>query len=226
MNARLSPVVTLAAGLATLAVFVGFSILPQVAAVYAPFQANVAVSAFQRAETVQDLAAVLGAPPNVEVLAAMDAINRLDLIAFIPAYTIFLVAAALMLGGMRSPYAWAAIAAALVGAGGDIVETSRQLAITADLSAAAEHLPLAPWHWLKYLALGANGGVIAALCLLSAKRRPVLGVIAVIPLLCMLIVYAGWLAEPRLFAGTLTLYWLALLATAFRDLALAKGAPA
>ncbi|MGE0742427.1 MAG: hypothetical protein AB7O98_13890 [Hyphomonadaceae bacterium] len=227
MNARLWPIVTIVGGLATFGVFVAFGMLPEVQTAYAAGAAPGAVSQFQRAETMADLVQVLGGdPPNPAIAAAHTALNTLDLKVFIAAYTIFLIGSALMIGGPRAPLTWAAIAAAVAGAGGDFVETSKQLAVTADWANAEAQLPIATWHWIKYFSLGASGFAIAALCVLGERRRWILAVLALAPLVCMVLVYAGVIASPRVFQGAITLYWLALLALAVKEAVRAKDAPA
>lgn len=214
-GARLWPILASVFGTATLSVFIAFGQLPEAAAVYAPTEVGLAVSEFQRSTTFADLAAVFGEPADPAIIAAMDAINTLDLYAFIPAYALFLIAASLMLaGGSNRVIAWAAIAAALIGAGGDAVETYQQLQLTADYQNAATHLPLiAPSHWVKYLGIGANGILIAALCLLGGSKRWLLGLVALLPLP---LIAAAWaeLIDPRIFTGAVGLYWAALLVVA------------
>ncbi len=217
-GARIWPLLAIVSGLATLGVFVAFNLLPAVSAAYAPGTLSDAVSAFQRAETMADIAAVFGDPPRAAIVAAQDSVNTLDLYAFIPAYTLFLVAGAAMLaGGVRQPMAWLAIAPALVGAGADIVETLQQLRLTADWNNSAEQLPIAPAHWAKYAALGCNGLGVAALVLLGARKRWVLGVLALAPLPCVLVVWTGFVDDTRLFSAAFGLYWIALLVVAMRE---------
>ena len=98
----------------------------------------------------------------------------------------------------------------MLGGGADAVETSLQLRITADLANAQQHLPIAPWHWIKYLTLALNGVAIAALSLVAARKRWVVGVVALIPLPLVLSAWAG-LTTPRLFSAAFAAYWVALL---------------
>ena len=177
-----------------------------------------AVSQFQRAQTPADLAVLFGVPPDAAAVAAMNALNRLDLFAFIPAFTVFLIAGVFMLtGAPRGPLPWAAIVFALIGAGADVTKP-RQLAVSEDFANAAAHLPIAPWHWLKYGALALNGVAVAGLCIVRAPRRWVLGIAALLPLPCVLAAWAG-LIEPRVFAVAITLYWLTLMVVSIRELA-------
>ncbi len=213
MTKRTLPLLTLALGIATLIAFLSLGGQPAVRAVYAANEVSIAVSAFQRAETMQDIVLVFGYPVDEARVAAMDALNRLDLWAFIPAYALFLSAAAIMLGGLRNRWAQLAIVFALIGAAADAVETCKQLQLTADMSNAEAHLPIAPWHWLKYAALALNGVAIASLCLTLARRRWALGALALAPFPLVTLAYMDAIS-PRVFAAAFTAYWVALLIVA------------
>lgn len=215
-------------GFITLGIAFAFAYLPDVAAIYAPSEVSGLVSEFQRAASQDDLDLVFGSPPNPDVIAAMDAINRLDLFAFIPAYALFLGAAALMLaGGPRRAWTWAMIAPVLAGAGADVVETSAQLQVTADWTRTNELLPLiAPAHWAKYGALGVHAAALAAFCLLNAPRRWVLGVAALPALPALLAVFLGALDQPRIFSAAFALCWVALLLVAVREALRREAKPA
>lgn len=213
MKGRALPLITLVLGLATLAAFVALGSQPAVSSVYAASEISPSVSAFQRSETPADIAAVFGSPADPARIAAMDALNTLDLWAFIPAYALFLCAAAVLLGGLNNRWTKAAIVFALIGAAGDAVETWKQLQLTADIQNVEAHLPIAPWHWIKYAALGLNGVAIASLCFTSAKKRWILGAIALVSFPLVAISYME-LITPRAFAATFALYWVALLVIA------------
>jgi hypothetical protein len=213
MKARTLPIVTALLGMLTLGAFLALGSQPAVRAVYSASEVSPNVSAFQRAETLGDIAAVFGSPADPAKMAAMDALNTLDLWAFIPAYALFLVAAAIMLGGLRNRWTQIAIIFALLGAAGDVIETWKQLQLTADIANAEAHLPLAPWHWLKYGALALNGVAIATVCFTSAKKRWILGAIALASFPLVVLSYMDAIT-PRAFAATFALYWIALLAVA------------
>lgn len=213
MTTRTLPLLTLALGIATLIAFFWLGGQPAVRAVYAANEIAPAVSAFQRAETLQDIVLVFGFPVDNARVEAMNALNRLDLWAFIPAYTLFLSAAALMVGGLRNRWTHIAISFALAGAAADAVETWKQLQLTADIANAEAHLPIAPWHWLKYAALALNGAAITSLCLTLEKRRWVLAAIAFAPLPLVALSYMGAIST-RVFAAAFTVYWVGLLAVA------------
>jgi hypothetical protein len=226
VSGRALPLITLLLGLATLATLLWLGLSPEVEAVYAPSERGVAVSEFQRAETAADLARVFGDPPDPAIIAAQDTINTRDLYAFIPAYALFLIAAALMLsGGARTPAAWAAIFFALLGGAADAVETYTQLCITGDFANAEHYLPVARWHWAKYLALSLNGLAVAALCLLAAHKRWIVGVMAIAPLPLVLAAWGG-LISPRFFSAAFAAYWVALLVLAAKETVRGRGAQA
>lgn len=225
MKRRPWPIATLIFGLATLAVFIAFGMLPEVKGVYEPSAVGAEVSAFQRAETMADLARVFGEPADPARLAAMTAINTLDLYAFIPAYTLFLVLAAIMLAtGTRSLIAWAAILFALIGAGADAIETTAQLRVTQDYANAAAQLPIAPWHWMKYFCLALHGAMLTVFCCVSRKRW-ILAVLAFAPLVCVSLA-AARLVPPTLYSAAFGVFWVALLVIAVMELVRAKGEPA
>lgn len=225
MSARAWPLATLILGLATLGCFIAMGAQPAVTAIYERTEIASAVSAFQRAETTADIEIVFGAPTDARVIAAQDAINTVDLYGFIPAYGLFLCAAAIMLGGLRNRWTIAAIVFALIGALADVVETAKQLALTADIANAGAHLPLAPWHWLKYAALALNGVAVATIAISAEKKRWIIAVIALAPFPLVAGAYAG-LWSPRLFSPAFAVYWIALLALGAMETVRGKGSPA
>jgi hypothetical protein len=225
VSARTLPLLALALGVATLIAFVFLGGQPAVREVYASNEVALAVSAFQRAETMRDIVLVFGYPIDDARVAAMDALNRVDLWAFIPAYALFLSAAAIMLGGLSNRWTQLAIAFALIGAAADAVETSKQLQLTADIANAEAHLPIAPWHWLKYGALALNGVAVASLCATSERKRWILGVLAFAPFPLVALSYMGALST-RVFAAAFTLYWVALLVIAAIESVRGRGLPA
>lgn len=225
MNARFIPLATLLFGLATLATFMWLGMSPEVSAIYTRSEIALATSEFQRSVTLGDLARVFGDPPNAEIVAAHQLVNERDLYAFIPAYTLFLIAAALMIGGARNPATWIAMVFGLLGGAADAVETSIQLRILADVANAEQHLPVATWHWLKYSALALNGLAISALCLLAIRKRWIIGVVALLPLPFVLFAWAGF-SSPRLFSIAFALYWITLLVLAAIETVRGRGAQA
>lgn len=223
MKARALPIAALVFGLLTLATFLMLGSSETVRAAYDSSEISPAVSAFQRSDSIADIVAVFGVPPDPAKIAAMDALNTVDLYGFIPAYTIFLTLIAIVLGGLRNRWVQAAIAFAVLGGAFDAIETWKQLQLTADLRNAGAHLPIATWHWLKYGALALNGVAVASLCILN--KRWILGVIALAPFPFVLGAYLD-LTSPRLFSTAFALYWVALLVMSVIETVRAKGAKA
>ncbi len=228
MTRALWPVATAAFGVATMATLFAFTRIPEIGAAYPDGDFTRALSAFQRARTMEELAALFGSPPDAGKLRAMTAGNWLDLIVFIPVYTAFLGCAAAMLArSMRTRLAWLAIMPALIAALADGVETWAQIQMTMDWSRAAELLPIvAPASWTKYFALGAHALGCAIICFKGARKRWMLGAIGLVPVL-------GVIAERFDLVGVFTVmtavfgvFWIALLVAALTDLLRAKGASA
>lgn len=209
---RFWPIATIALGLVSLAVVMAFQQLPEVQAAYPAGDFPQALGQFQRASVMADLSAVFGDPADPAKLAAMEAGNRLDLYGFIPAYALFLIAGAAMLaGGLRAPLAWLSIVPTLIGAGADVVETSRQIAISADYANAAALLPIAPWCWSKYFALAFAGAGISAICVLGSRKRWILGALGLMPLIMTSADYFGLIALPTLMTLGNGVFWIALI---------------
>ena len=213
------PIATIGVGLATLAIAVGFSYLPEVRAVYGDGAFGPALGAFQRAETAADLAAVFGDPADPRIIAAMHAGNTLDLYDFIPAYTTFLIVAAAMLAGsIRKPIVLLSIVPALAAAGADIVETWTQLRMTADWDNAPSLLPLAPWCWAKYFSLAVSALGATAICFLGERKRWIIGMLGFAPFAIVFADWAGAFTTPTLMSVGFGVYWIALIAVSFAEL--------
>lgn len=214
------PIATIVFGLATLAIAIGFSYLPEVAAVYPPGAFGPALSAFQRATTMEELAAVFGAPADPAILAAMHAGNTLDLYAFIPAYTIFSIAAAIMLaGGVRRPWVFAAITLTLVGAIADVFETWTQLRMTGNWLTADTLMPaVAPLCWTKYFGLAFAALAISAICFTSERKRWIIGALGFVPLAATFAAWTEAVQIPTLLTIGLGGFWVALIVVAVMEL--------
>lgn len=225
ISAKVWPIATIGLGLATLAILIGFSFLPEVKAAYPDGDFSAALSAFQRAETMAELNALFGAPPEPDKLAAMTAGNTLDLYAFAPVYALFLCAAALMLAdGSTRPLALLAIVFALIGAGADALETHAQLRMTADWSRAETLLPLvAPSAWIKYFGLSFHALACSAICLVSERKRWIVGGLGFVPVTATFAAWTGAVQVPSLMTAAFGAFWIALLAIAVRE-ALARRA--
>jgi hypothetical protein len=217
-------------GLATLGVFVSFSLTAS--PTYAGMELSRNVSAFQRAVTPDDVTALFD-DNRMARLEVMNAVNKLDLSYFIAAYTLFVAcAAAWLAGGVRRPLALIAVLAAIVGAAGDVIETRAQISLVEAWiaagaphflpEAAAAYLPIAPWHWLKYFGLGASSIAISVIALTSAPRRWIIGVLGLAPAIGALVVYLGASSDGRIITAPLAVFWTVLLVLAARDTFFAK----
>ena len=220
MSGRSWPIATTIFGLGTLAILISFSILPDVRAAYPDGDFGPALSAFQRATSMEQLAAVFGDPADQAKLGAMTAGNTVDLYGFIPVYTLFLAcAAALLAGGLRKPLVWLALLPLLVAAAADVVETWTQLQITANWSRAAELLPnLAPACWTKFFGLAAHALGCTAICFLGQHKRWIVGAIGFVPAVGVFADWAGAIHIPSLMAMTFGVFWMALLVVAIAGL--------
>lgn len=180
---RLPPLLTALTGLVTLGVTIAFQQLAAVKAAGTCMGPGSVVQ-FEFARTPADLAAVFGpAVCRQPVIAGMDAVNLLDIAAYIPSYTAFAILAALWLGG-RSRLALAAIGLAVVAFIADMVETTTLLQITKDIAAAGPLLPRSSTAaWIKFAALGAHALMLALVCLRAAPRRRLLAVLLVLPVI-------------------------------------------
>jgi hypothetical protein len=172
-------------GFATLATVVAFGSLPDVKAA-GTCMTDGAVLRYEFARSQQDLAAIFGPAGDAcrdARIAALDAVNTVDVWIFIPAYTAFVSFAALFLsGGRLTRLAWGAICVAVVAAGMDYVETLNLLAYTPQLSPPAERLiESSSAAWIKFFALGLNGLLLAALCFTGQPRRSILGALLCLP---------------------------------------------
>lgn len=228
MSTRLWPIATAILGAATLATLFAFTRIPEIGAAYPDGDFTRALSAFQRARTMEELAALFGAPPDDGKLRAMTAGNWLDLVVFVPVYTAFLASAAAMLAGsIKTRLAWLAIVPALIAALADGVETWAQIQMTTDWSRAAELLPIvAPASWTKYFALGAHALGCTIICFKGPRKRWLLGAIGFAPIAGVFAERFGLLNVLTVMTAVFGVFWIALLVTAISDLLRAKGASA
>lgn len=184
---RIWPIVTALAGIASLAIVLIFQNLPEVkAAAGCMKQATVLLYEFARTQADLDgLFGPVGSDCRPKVIAAMDAVNTIDVWFFIPAYTLFASAAALFLsGGVLRPLAWVAVALAVVAAGMDYVETLNLLAYTPDLAPAPERLvESSSAAWVKFFCLALNALALAGLCFTATPhKRWILGGLLCLPI--------------------------------------------
>lgn len=219
-NSRLWPALTALTGLASLAITIAFKTLAPVKAAGA-CMTDGAVIQFELATKMSDLAAIFGsANCTPKVIAAMDAVNHLDIAAYIPTYTAFGICAAVWLGGrLRAPLVLAAIALALTAFAADMIETTGLLQATRDLAAAEPLLGrISTAVWIKFGALALNALALALICLTGAPRRLILGVLLVLPVIGTALAY---LDQSRLGLMTLgfVLSWTPMMLLAIREAA-------
>ncbi|MFZ2028970.1 MAG: hypothetical protein WAU68_01565 [Vitreimonas sp.] len=225
---RAWPLATAIFGVATLGTLIAFSQMPDVRAAYPNGDFSTALNAFQHATSMAQLDALFGNPADPVKLRAMTSGNTLDLFGFIPAYGLFMIAGAAMLAGdFRRPIVWLALAPALIGIAGDILETSCQLQMTANWSRAAECLPLvAPGCWTKFFGIAFNALGCSAICFMGERRRLVLGALAVLPIAGVSAEALHALPAPALMSAVFGVFWIALLVVAILEMVRARGASA
>jgi len=213
---------TAVAGLAVVGVSTMFAMLPEVAAGRDAYcYANTPpVVAFEFARTVAEASPLFGTGECRPLsLAAMDAINRLDVRAYIPAYTLFAVFGAIFAArGGRPPLVLLAILAAILAFVADMVETMTLLNATRDLAAAGDLLPRSSAAaWTKFAALAVHGLLVAAVCLRVSPRRWIVGLAMVLPAIGT----AAAAIDPAAYSGLmmlgLTVGWMVLLAFALKE---------
>jgi len=218
MSTRTWAILTTLAGIAALGVFAIFQNLPEVKAAGTCAKSE-AVLLFELARTQGDLDEVFGAAGSEcrpKVIAALDAVNTIDVWLFIPAYTAFVAFAALFLsGGELRPFTWGAIAFAVVAAGADYVETLNLLAYTPDLTPAPERLAESSTAaWIKFFSLGLNALLLAAICFTATPRkRWILGTLLCLPIVGVTLMFGDskWIqAQTLAFLAS----WLPLLVMA------------
>ena len=217
-NTRIWPALTALTGVGALAITVAFRGLPAVKAA-GTCMSDGSVIQFELATKMSDLAAIFGsADCTPKVVAAMDAVNHLDVAAYIPSYTAFGICAAIWLGGrLRAPLALAAIALALVAFTADMVETTGLLQMTRDIGLAEPLLGrVSTAAWIKFGALAAHAFVLALICLRAMPRRRILAVLLVLPAIGTI---AAFLDHTHLDLMTLgfLLSWTPMLLMAIRE---------
>lgn len=223
MSPRLSAIATVVTGLAALSIFVAFTMLPEAKAATQCLAAGSVVQ-FELARNAADLAAIFGAPGSAchpLAIASMDAVNTLDIHAFIPTYTLFCVCAALFLAGgeVRRPFAIAAVLAALLALAGDYLETLTLLKLTHALDAPETLLPMSQLGaWSKFSMLAVHALCCAGLCFTMQKRRVILGVLLLLPAPGVAIAAFDHIRFADLMNAALAIAWIALIVMAVVEL--------
>lgn len=231
MSARHWAIATGLFGVLTLAVFVAFALLPEMAAARACLAPG-SVIQFELARSAADLAAIFGAPGSecrTLAIAAMDAVNTLDLLAFIPAYALFCISGAIYLSGSKllRPLTVAAIGAVVLAAAADYLETKTLLALTQSLDNPAPLLPYSHFGaWAKFALLAAHALFCAGLAHLARPSRSILATLLILPTFGVAAAAYNQAALTSLLNASFALAWLALWGFALRAAVRVKGAPA
>lgn len=217
---RLWAALTVLTGVATLAVTFAFQMLPEVAAAGACWTPGKVVD-FELARTLDQLLKVFGSPADAcraPIVTAMDAVNHLDVRAYIPAYTAFAICAAMFLGGAsRRPLVLGAIGVALAALAGDYLETLTLLQITPAVDGSADLLFRSSLGaWIKFAGLALHAFLLSRICMAGEVRRPVLAMLLLLPM-------AGTAfaaidnSRAYLMTGALALSWTPVMLVALRD---------
>lgn len=231
MSGRFWAIATIVTGIATIAISVAFGLLPDVGAA-SECMTRGAVVQFEFARNGADLINIFGAADSAcrpLVVSAMDAVNQVDVIAFIPAYTSFCICAALFLaeGAWRRPLVIIAIGTALIAAAADYLETLSLLGITQMLDAPGQLLQYSQLGaWSKFILLAAHAVFCAGICYTGEKQRLILGSLLMLPAFGVAAAWYDHINLSNLMAGAFTLSWASLLVMAIVSVVRAKGARA
>jgi hypothetical protein len=171
-----------------------------------------AITRLQWVRSVADVERLFGGEPcRSQLAAALDRSNRIDRIAYIPAFTLFQLFAAWALLAKGRTLAIAATGAALAGAIFDVVEDGVLLSITAALPGEQALIDTLFWYpRLKYTGLACAA---ACLGLLIARERDWTRWLGLVMIAGAGVALIG-LFEPRLLAHGIGAAWTALLVTA------------
>lgn len=209
---------SLAAGLIALAFSIA-SVLQESAPPCGGLPKNYApIIAFELARTQADLDAIFGTQPDTcraDMIAAMDSINWIDVLMFVPVYGAFLIFCFAGLRTRDGTFATAALAASVIAIVSDYAENASLMNLTPALDAASPWFAMLPWATgVKWLALGAGCALAAMMLGWRAPRR-------ILPaLLCVpgFLISVAAVIDPARFGpwlgAAIGLGWLALLAIA------------
>lgn len=229
MSSRFWAIATVATGLVTLGMSIAFAMLPEVQAAGVCFERG-AVIQFEFARNLSDLIAIFGEPQSAcrpLVVTAMDAVNQLDVWAFILTYTLFCICAATFLadGIWQRPLVIIAIGAALLAAAADYLETVTLLALTQTIDAPAALLQYSQLGaWSKFALLAAHSVFCAGICYVSDKKRYTLGAVLMLPPFGVAAAAYDHLTLSTVLSAGFVVAWVALLVMAIVSVVRAKGA--
>ena len=229
MKARLWAILTALCGVAVLGFFAAFSVLPETKAAALCVTAN-SLTQFELAHNVYDLRSLFGLPGSAcrpLVIAAMDAMNHLNMMAFVPAYAAFCCSAAAFVSeGKLRPLALAALAAVLIATAGDLMATRTLLEITPGLENSDDLLARSvSGAWTKFAGLALYGLAIAAICMTTRPRRLLLAVLALGPAIGALMMA---LDRTQFIAGGglgFAVMWAGLMAAALKESVMPRRGP-
>lgn len=205
--------------------------LPEVQAAGACFGRG-AVIQFEFARNLSDLIAIFGEPQSAcrrPVVTAMDAVNQLDVWAFVPAYTLFCICAATFLadGLWQRPLVIIAIGAALLAAAADYLETITLLALTQTIDAPAGLLQYSQLGaWSKFALLAAHSVFCAGICYVSDKKRYTLGAVLMLPPFGVAAAAYDYVTLSTVMSAGFVVAWVSLLVMAIVSVVRVKGAQA
>jgi hypothetical protein len=179
------------------------------------------IIAFELARSEADLNALFGQPGDpcrAQVIEHMDAINWIDVLAFIPIYGVFM---AFFFVGMHASVprlARLGLQLTIVACLGDYAENTCLMNLTPGLDAGSIWLALLPWATgVKWLGLGLAAGV-GAVIYVQARAQAWWYLAAALACAIALAATLAALASPREFGPILSpgigLSWLAFLLTA------------
>ena len=229
MSGRFWAIATIVTGVVTLGISAAFAMLPEVQAAGECFQRG-AVIQFEFARNLADLIAIFGEPQSAcrpLVITAMDAVNQLDVWAFIPAYTLFCICAALFLadGVWQRPLVIIAIGAALLAAAGDYLETITLLSITQLIDAPGALLHYSQLGaWSKFALLAAHAVFCAGICYVSDHKRYTLGAILMLPPFGVLAAAYDHTTLSNVMSAGFVVAWVSLLVMAIISVVRGRGA--
>lgn len=175
------------------------------------------ILAFEFARSVADLQALFGATPGPcrqSITAALDRMNLLDSVLFIPVYGAFLVLALQAIGGTSSPWTRRAVALALMACAADYAENACLFAIAPTPDVASSALRWLAWttgaKWLLLAVVGVLGGVLVS------AQRPRLRWLVLATCIAGAAVVVATLVNPARFgrwaSAGVAVSWLVLLA--------------
>lgn len=231
MSGRTWAIATVITGVISLGISIAFAMLPEVTAAGDCFQRG-AVVQFEFARNLADLISIFGEPESTcrpLVITAMDAVNHIDTLAFIPAYTLFGICAALFLanGAWQRPLVIIAIGASLLAAAADYLETVTLLALTQTLDAPGGLLQYSQLGaWSKFALLAAHAVFCAGICYTSEKPRYILGAVLMLPAFGVAAAAYDHITLSNIMAAGFAVAWIGLLVMAIVSVVRAKGARA